>query len=186
MGELRLEAAGRLLPRRSVVARRPFGDEAGAVAAVHDELDAPLRTVALEADHDIDDPSQALGEPPHDGVGALAHALRDDGMVRVIHDLHRQPPLPIAARCASVSSAARSHVNVSANRRPAMPSDSTSAGDTAMRDIAAAIASTSPWGTRKPVTPSRTDSRIPGESDATTGVAHAAASRFVIPHPSFG
>ena len=26
----------------------------------------------------------------------------------------------------------------------------------------------------------------PGEFDATTGVAHAAASRFVIPHPSFG
>ena len=49
-----------------------------------------------------------------------------------------------------------------------------------------AIAATSPCGTRKPVSPSRTDSRMPGEFDATTGVAHAAASRFVIPHPSFG
>ena len=27
---------------------------------------------------------------------------------------------------------------------------------------------------------------MPGELDATTGVAHAAASRFVIPHPSLG
>ena len=68
-------------------------------------------------------------------------------------------------------------------RRPAR---STSSRDPAMRRIAAAIAGTSPCGTRKPVSPSRTDSRMPGEFDATTGVAHAAASRFVMPHPSFG
>ena len=37
-----------------------------------------------------------------------------------------------------------------------------------------------------PVSPSRTDSRMPGELEATTGVPHAAASRFVMPQPSFG
>ena len=52
--------------------------------------------------------------------------------------------------------------------------------------MTSAMARASPCGTRKPVSPSRTDSRMPGEFEATTGVAQAAASRLVIPHPSLG
>jgi len=89
-------------------------------------------------------------------------------------------------RCVSVSTAARSHVNVSAKRRPALPNESTTSRDPAMRRIAAAIARASPCGTRKPVSPSRTLSRMPGELEATTGVPQAAASMLVIPHPSLG
>src|SRR6476620_9033185 len=85
-----------------------------------------------------------------------------------------------------VSLAARSHVNLSAKRRPAAPMDDTSEGDSMIPLIAAVMADVSSWGTRNPVSPSMTDSRIPGELAATTGVAHAAASRLLIPHPSFG
>jgi hypothetical protein len=49
-----------------------------------------------------------------------------------------------------------------------------------------ARAGTSPWGTRTPVSPFRTESRSPGASLATVGVPHPAASRFAIPHPSLG
>ena len=69
-------------------------------------------------------------------------------------------------------------------RRPASPHGARSAARPAHAPRPAR--GTSPCGTRSPVRSCTTDSRSPGESLAMVGVPQAAASRFVIPHPSLG
>jgi hypothetical protein len=80
-------------------------------------------------------------------VSAGAVPITSSGVSELVVAL---PPVPVntPSRCRSVSSAARSQVKVSAKARAATPSDSTSGREPARRRIAAAIALTSPCGTR--------------------------------------
>src|SRR5580704_205802 len=76
------------------------------------------------------------------------------------------------------------HENCRAQARAAVPIVSRNDRSPSKHAILFCNASTSPWDTRIPVSPSRTDSRNPGESLATVGVPQAAASMTPRPHPS--
>ena len=89
-----------------------------------------------------------------------------------------------SARWASVAVGCLSQENPSANARAPRPSRATSPGSAARSSMRCAHAGISPCGTRKPVSPSRTDSLRAELSEASAGVPQAAASTFEIPHPS--
>ena len=122
----------------------------------------------------LDDALEAARSPRRCSSSAASRMRSSSGRtVSLSHAYSCHVPAPMTrARCARSRSAARSQVNVSREparlRRPARRRARAIVGEAPHRRRHRAAMS--PCGTRKPVSPSRTDSRMPGEFDATTGV----------------